>query len=424
MIDPLILLRGVHLGATALATGTAGFTVLVGEPAFRGSTGIVPAEFAALRRRWNALIVIALAFAIVSGAGWLVLLAANIYGVSVVEVCRDGGVWSVAAETRFGLVWEIRLALALAVALLLVTRWRPALLLAAAALIGSLAVVGHAGAAPGAAGIVHLAADTLHLIAAGAWVGGLPALALLMDRARRAASPAWRALAAAAARRFSPLGIVAVATVATTGLINCWYMLGGPRDLFTTDYGRLVLLKIGLFAAMAGIAAVNRFHLTPRLELAGAVRALERNSFAETGLGLCVLFVVGALGTLSPSAHDHMHVAGAPIEADAAFVHVHSQRGMADVSISPARCRLASIQIRLMREDVSLLPAKDVGVVLTPQEPAAAPSISRRASRLPDARWKVAGLEIGQVGVWIVKLTIKTGIGEPFVFDAPFVIDR
>ena len=73
-----------------------------------------------------------------------------------------------------------------------------------------------------------------------------------------------------------------------------------------TDYGRLLLLKIGLFAAMLGIAAVNRFHLTPQLGARGISRSLARNSLAETGLGLCVLLFVGALGTMAPPRHDHV----------------------------------------------------------------------------------------------------------------------
>jgi len=425
MIDPLILVRGVHLIATALAAGTAGFIVLVAEPAFRRTKEVAAAEFAALRRRWSRLIVIALAVAIVSGASWLVLLASDLYGAPIVDVCLHGGAWSVASQTRFGLIWGVRLLLALLLAVLLLwPNQRLAPLLAAGGLIGSLALIGHAGASPGPSGNVQLAADVLHLLAAGAWVGSLPALAWLMGRARRAQSESWNALAGEAARGFSPLGITAAGTLAVTGLINAWYLVGTPGALVATDYGRLILLKIGLFAAMLGIASVNRFRLTPRLALASAIGALERNAFAETALGLCILLFVGALGTLEPSAHNHVHVASGPIDPDAAFVHIHTEQAMADVSILPGRPGVATISIRLMREDFSILPADAIDVVLAPREPAGAPSIRRPAIRLPDGTWKAAGLEIRQAGVWIVKLTIRIGNSAPFVLDAPIVIDR
>ena len=65
--------------------------------------------------------------------------------------------------------------------------------------------------------------------------------------------------------RFSRLGVFSVGILLASGLINSWNLLNGPRDLMATDYGRLVALKIVLFAAMVAIAAVNRFYLTPRL---------------------------------------------------------------------------------------------------------------------------------------------------------------
>ena len=241
----------------------------------------------------------ALVVALASGAAWLALLAADIYGAPLVEVCLHGGLWQVLTGTRFGAVWSARLAIALLLAILLLwpaLRWLQ--LAAAAALIAPLALIGHAGATPGGAGQLHLASDMVHLIAAGAWLGGLPALALLLSAPRPP-----KGLAARAASRFSMLGIASVGALLLSGLINSWMLLSGPRDLIATDYGRLLFLKIALFAAMLAIAAVNRFHLTPQLASARARRALMRNSLAETALGAGVLLLVGALGTMQPAAH-------------------------------------------------------------------------------------------------------------------------
>jgi putative copper resistance protein D len=51
-------------------------------------------------------------------------------------------------------------------------------------------MVGHAGATPGPTGNIHFASDTLHLLTAGAWLGGLPAFVLLLWQAQRNANPA------------------------------------------------------------------------------------------------------------------------------------------------------------------------------------------------------------------------------------------
>ena len=167
-----------------------------------------------------------------------------------------------------------------------------------------------------------------------------------------------------------------MAVLMATGIINSWNLLGGPRDLVTTDYGRLVLLKIGLFVAMTGIAAANRFHFTPQLPAASALQALQRNSLAETGLGLCVLLFVGALGTLSPSGHAHSTNADVP--PNAAFVHIHTSEAMAEVTIEPSRIGTAHALIRVLREDFSEYPATSIELTLDP--PTAGPKIARTAA--------------------------------------------
>ncbi|MGA7772115.1 MAG: copper resistance protein, partial [Pseudolabrys sp.] len=166
MADPLIFVRGVHFAATLVACGTVGFVRLVAEPTKP------PSDFRLLRDRLTILTWLALAVVVLSGAAWMALLAADIVGAPLVDVCLHGRAWPVLFETRFGPVWCARLGLAIALALLLL---RPALrvsqLAAAALLLALPAVVGHAGATPGLAGDVHLLSDTLHLLAAGAWLG-------------------------------------------------------------------------------------------------------------------------------------------------------------------------------------------------------------------------------------------------------------
>ena len=406
MLDPLILARGVHMAATVLAAGTVAFRALV-------------ADAPAIRRQLIVLVWTALAVAILSGAAWLVWLSAEIYGAPIIAVYLHGGVWSVLTETRFGLVWTVRLGLAAILGVLaLWPETRLLQLAAAASLLALIALIGHAGATPGTVGQIHLASDIVHLLAAGAWVGALPALALLLGCARRDAT--WSDDAVAATRRFSLLGMVSAGALVASGAINSWNLLGGPRDLVTTDYGRLVLLKIGLFAAMVCIAAVNRFHLTPRLPEAGALRELQRNSLAETGLGLCALLVVGVLGTLSPSGHAHS--TSTPVPADAAFAHIHTSEAMAEVTLAPGRTGTANAAIRILREDFSEFPAKDVQIVL--EAPDNGSKITRSAAHLPDGTWQVNALNLFQSGIWIVRVTISPQAGPAVVLDAPIVIDR
>jgi putative copper resistance protein D len=425
LTDPLIYVRAVHFAATILAAGGVFFQVLVAAPAFAAMADD-PAP-ARLRRQWSWLIGLSLAVAVVSAALWLVLLAAEIDGASVVDAWRDGSVWTVATAIRFGQITWMRFALAVALALSLprsVAAGGRRRFVAAALATGLLiapALTGHAGAAPGVAGQFQLAADALHLLAAGAWVGGLLPLAMLLAAACRSKDPSWTAVVSTAVRRFSLLGIASVAALLASGLVNTWYDVGGFAALVDTAYGRLVVLKLGLFAAMVAIAAVNKFRLTPRLAAASAVRGLQRNSLIEAALGFAAVAAVGALGAMAPASHAHQHPAGA-IPADAAFVHIHSTQGMADVTITPGHIGQARATIRLWNDDFAPLAAREVTLTLTAPTPGSKP-VMRLASPAPDGAWQVDGIALEAPGNWTVAVGITLRPAGRLVLDAPIVIE-
>jgi len=65
-----------------------------------------------------------------------------------------------------------------------------------AGFMASLAWAGHGGANTGGAGLIQITADALHLVAAGAWIGGLVPFALAIACALRLRSAAWNAITA------------------------------------------------------------------------------------------------------------------------------------------------------------------------------------------------------------------------------------
>jgi copper resistance protein D len=158
---------------------------------------------------------------------------------------------------------------------------------------------------------VHLVADVLHLLAAGVWVGGLLPLALLLARLDRVADRGSLATCAQVLRRFSNLGVLAVAALFASGLVNAWFLTDHMRGLIGTAYGQLVQIKIGLFLFMLGLAADNRLRLLPRIartetrQSTQALRRLRRNTMLEIALGLGAIYVVGVLGLMPPAGHVH-----------------------------------------------------------------------------------------------------------------------
>ncbi len=314
MNEQLLIARAFQFASTLLLAGTIMFRCFVATPVFRAKA--VGALEDGLRARLTRIVWAALAVAMLSGAAWLVFVAAEIGGSSVADAMSQGLAGIVLTQTAFGDAWMLRLQMAALLAvLLLVPTPNPGFRSAtdiicamlAASLTASLAWAGHAAATEGIDGTIHLASDAVHLIAAGAWLGALWPLCILLGRASEAGDPVSAAIAYQATRRFSILGITSVAAILATGIVNTYEILGIMAFSIGTDYNRLLLTKIGLFIAMLAIAAFNRQRLTPRLsderDRRRAMRRLQWNSLTEVGLGLLILVIVAVLGRIAPHAH-------------------------------------------------------------------------------------------------------------------------
>jgi len=236
----------------------------------------------------------------VTTLAWL-SLAAGSMGEGWADAWSPESIGAALFDTEFGRVWQWRLGFAAVLLGILTTgrldRW-PVTALLAALLLGSLGLVGHAAMHAGALGFLNRASHTLHLLAAGFWLGSLvPLLACL----RKLMDPALGADASLALRRFSDLAHIAVATVLATGMVNTWLVLGAWPINVASPYQELLLAKIGLVALMIGLAIVNRYFLVPRLRSApGALRLLGSITIAEVAIGLGVIAFISIIGTLAP----------------------------------------------------------------------------------------------------------------------------
>ncbi|WP_404939562.1 copper homeostasis membrane protein CopD [Pseudomonas atacamensis] len=205
-------------------------------------------------------------------------------------------------ETDVGLAWALRMT-ALAIVVIRPSLW-PASLAGAIAL-ASLAWSGHGAMDEGWLRFWHFLSDILHLLAAGAWLGALLALVVMVSG--RIGDTRLRLLADAV-KRFEWVGALIVLTVSVTGVMNYLFIVGPRLDgvLFGT-YGLLLAIKVLAFAVMLVLAALNRFHLGPSLQQSLrdgqhliAANALRRSVVMELALALLIVALVAWLGTLSP----------------------------------------------------------------------------------------------------------------------------
>ena len=103
------------------------------------------------------------------------------------------------------------------------------------------------------------------------------------------------------------MGYVAVAVLVGSGLINSWFLVDSFSRITEDPYGRLLLVKLCLFAGMLALAISNRVWHVPSLIKAGEVGPpsawlvrLRRHVVGEQVLGFLILLVVSILGTMHP----------------------------------------------------------------------------------------------------------------------------
>jgi copper transport protein len=200
------------------------------------------------------------------------------------------------AKTRFGYAFvTMTLVFALVLALVYVS-WLldrveplvPALVLAVV-FAGGLSLSGHDAVDRGSSWKTEVA-DWLHLSAASLWIGALATMALLL----------WTGapeLRKAAFMRFSRLATVLIAVVLGAGVYLAIVRLPHVSDLWTSGYGRVLLVKIGLVSFALLWGAFHHFVVAPALERAdtGFLGRIGRSLAGESMVGMAVLLLAAIL---------------------------------------------------------------------------------------------------------------------------------
>jgi putative copper resistance protein D len=307
MIDiGLVLSRLLHYAAVTTLAGASFFPLYA----------YAAAEPKELFRWRQAVLLSAAVAALLSGLLWFVFSVANMSG-SLTDLADLEVVWAGARDTGFGVVWTARMLLAVIIVGVMATRFCSTAttshdLITAflvAVLLASLAGTGHSQIEEGWASVVHVASDAVHLLAAGAWLGGLVPLGFILLSYTMTEPEGGYLDVDAVLLRFSGMGYVAVATLIGSGLVNSWFLVGSISSLLKAPYGQILLGKLALFVAMLALAAANRFWLVPamnetRTGSGGSATwsgRLRSHVLGEQFLRLMVLLSVSLLGTMRPA---------------------------------------------------------------------------------------------------------------------------
>jgi copper transport protein len=423
IIDPLeAVWRAISVPALYALFGAALLYSAVLLPAWRNPryrAGKLPPR---LMNRLSALAWLAV---IVAALGTLLAIlqqSAALFAVPLDAVLRDG-LWDVVLNgTTIGDTLRLRLMLLAAIAALLygtrylserlpdfVTPLWIAIGGAAASALFTFSMSSHAVGSDLWA-VPSVFVHWLHMLATGAWAGGLIGLAVLMPVALAPLDEAGkRAALTAALRRFAVLGVGAVAILIATGIYNSAIQIRQVSDYVTTPYGLILLAKYALVASMLIVAlyhhlVVGQDRLTVALRERYAVLRerlphLPRSIRLEAILGVLVLVATAFLASNAP-----------PLPTQRDSVPLLTARGsagdlQATLTFDPGGVGGNTYELLLKRNGEPLSGAQ---VTLR----FAYPELDRRARAISlddagDGLYLSAGLELDRAGLWWAILDIR-----------------
>ncbi|MBZ4323105.1 copper resistance CopC/CopD family protein [Streptomyces huiliensis] len=328
--------------------------------------------------------------------------------------------------------------------------------LVAAGLAATWAAAEHASA--GLQPWVAMPVDVLHLLGVGVWLGGLAALL--------AALGADGPLPGGAARRFSRLAFTAVCVLVATGIYQSWRQVGGWAALTGTEYGRWLLVKIGLVGVLVVLASFSRrwtARLTDRAPGRGPRRkavpdasagsdasperaaqlarqraamakaagrrerdadegraGLRRAVLAEAAVAVVLLAVTTVLTTTQPgraeteqkragrAAEGPSAPAGGPVEAKIAYdTGGKGGRGTARITVAPGRSGANTVDVTLTDPAGRPVDVPEVAVSFTEKEKGIGP-LKAPLERLSAGRSRASGFQLPMAGRWQLTLTVRT----------------
>jgi copper transport protein len=131
--------------------------------------------------------------------------------------------------------------------------------ISAGALMYSFPMAGHASVVPWT--WPAKIAESVHLLAGAAWLGAIPAVAIVVARRRELT----REATIETVERFSKIATVSVIAVLIAGLTLSVTMFASAEEIILTRYGVTLLVKFTLVGLIALAGAYNHFHLLPTM---------------------------------------------------------------------------------------------------------------------------------------------------------------
>lgn len=306
----------------------------------------------------------------------------------------DPNVWETGLRTSFGrtAIGLLLAVVAAMIAIILPGRFgRAPSLIAVLGAGAAVAASGHAGSAEPQWLTRPLVA--LHVATMATWIGALMPLGLAM----RAGGDGATVMLSRFSRTIPWLVFILLASGAVLAVIQVERWAALP----STDYGNVLIAKLALVAGLLALAAFNRWRLTPAIARgdAAARHALVRTVVVE------VLVAALVLGTVATWRFTPPPRALARAAAEPAWLHLHSPRVMADVTVTPGLAGPVTATVALQAADYGPFSAKGIALILSRPDAGIEP-LRRDLVASGEGTWRSDELVLPLPGRWTLRVDI------------------
>ena len=241
------------------------------------------------------------AAALLLGAAAFARLGAQSYAILGADALDLRNVASLLLDTKWGLSWFVQIAGVLVVLYGArrvrggAARGDAMVALGTLMLAAVPALSGHAASASSVRSLA-IAADTLHVIGAGGWIGSLTVVLLIGLPAMWTLPAGVRERGVAALfRTFSPLALGFAGLLGLTGLFAAWIHLGSVGAIIESRYGLVLAVKLSLLSVVGATGFYNWRRVLPVLDQPAGTSRLRKSAGVELAVAVLVLIVTAVL---------------------------------------------------------------------------------------------------------------------------------
>ncbi len=401
-----LIAKWLLLASLAVLTGQLPFIKLIWQPALKKSGSEFP-----LRVQqppdWNK----------VHHFGLGVVLAAIILGVLAQAGQSTGSElalpWApttidILTATRLGIIWLVRLALALTSIWLELGRpaaWKSwAGFVLSLGLIFTVSLTSHA--ATEAQPALPVLDDWIHITGMAFWFGGLACLLTGLRELRQVEGSLRTRLTSLTMVRFSTMALVSVGLIGLTGLYSASLRVGTIQALLTSIYGHALLFKQIFVVGLLLLAGINLLFVSPRLNrdrVRGASNVILVTRFgkmvlAEIILAGLLLFAVSLLTYLPPAkiVPPSQELSGTATVNDLKM----------NIAISPGQVGQNTFTLQLVSNGRPVRVVKEALLRFTPNQGNFPPSEGQLISQ-GDGTFTAKGTYLSLPGSWQVQAVVR-----------------